>query len=69
MAGPRLAPPPPPRSIRRRHHDRDVEDAFKLHTLGRTRVLRETSPLEEVNEAFDDIPRARNKEPRVVLTV
>ena len=48
---------------------RDVEDVFKLHTLGRTRVLRETRPLEEVNEAFDDVEHARNKEPRVVLTV
>ena len=36
---------------------------------GRTRLLRETRPLEEVNEAFDDILHARNKEPRVVLTV
>ena len=34
---------------------RDVEDVFKLHTLGRTRVLHETRPLEEVNEAFDDV--------------
>jgi propanol-preferring alcohol dehydrogenase len=48
---------------------RDVEDVFKLHTLGRTRVLHETRPLEEVNEAFDDILHARNREPRVVLTV
>jgi len=42
---------------------------FKLHTLGRTRVLHETRPLEEVNEAFDDVLHARNKSPRVVLTV
>ena len=48
---------------------RDVEDLFKLHTLGHTRVLRETRPLEEVNEAFDDVQHARNKAPRVVLTV
>lgn len=48
---------------------RDVEDVFKLHTLGRTRVLHETRPLEEVNEAFDDVEHARNKAPRVVLTV
>ena len=26
-------------------------------------------PLEEVNEAFDDVEHARNKAPRVVLTV
>jgi propanol-preferring alcohol dehydrogenase len=42
---------------------------FKLHTLGRTRVLHETRPLEEVNDAFDDILHARNKAPRIVLTV
>ena len=48
---------------------RDVEDVFKLHVLGRTRVLRESRPLEEVNEAFDDVLHARNKAPRVVLTV
>ena len=48
---------------------RDVEDVFKLHTLGRTRVLHETRPLEEVNEAFDDVLHARNVAPRVVLTV
>jgi alcohol dehydrogenase, propanol-preferring len=48
---------------------RDVEDVFKLQTLGRTRVLHETCPLEEVNEAFDDVEHARNKAPRVVLTV
>jgi propanol-preferring alcohol dehydrogenase len=42
---------------------------FKLHTLGRTRVLHETRPLEDVNEAFDDILHARNKAPRVVLTI
>jgi alcohol dehydrogenase, propanol-preferring len=39
---------------------RDVDDVFELHTLGRTRVLRETRPLEEVTEAFDDVEHARN---------
>jgi alcohol dehydrogenase, propanol-preferring len=48
---------------------RDVEDLFKLHALGRTRVLHETRRLEEVNEAFDDVEHAGNKAPRVVLTV
>jgi alcohol dehydrogenase, propanol-preferring len=48
---------------------RDVEEVFELHTLGRTWVLHETRPIEEVNEAFDDVEHARNKEPRVVLTV
>jgi propanol-preferring alcohol dehydrogenase len=48
---------------------RDVEEVFELDTLGRTRVLHETRLIEEVNEAFDDVEHARNKEPRVVLTV
>jgi propanol-preferring alcohol dehydrogenase len=42
---------------------------MKAAVVNRTRVLRETRPLEEVNEAFDDVEHARNKEPRVVLTV
>ena len=42
---------------------------FTLHSLGRTRVIRETRPLEEVNEAFEDVLHARNKAPRVVLTI
>jgi propanol-preferring alcohol dehydrogenase len=29
---------------------RDVEDVFSLHTLGRTRVLRETRPLQASRE-------------------
>ena len=32
-------------------------------------MLHETRPLEEINEAFDDVEHARNNEPRVVLTV
>jgi hypothetical protein len=36
---------------------------------GLPRVLRERRPLEEVNEAFDDVLHARNTAPRVVLTV
>ena len=32
-------------------------------------VLHETRPLEEVNEAVDDVEHARNKAPRAVLTV
>ena len=47
------------------HHD--VEDAFKLHSLGRTRVLYETRKLEEVNAAFEDVEHERTKAPRVVL--
>jgi propanol-preferring alcohol dehydrogenase len=47
------------------HHD--LEDVFELHALGRTRVLYETRPLEQVNEAFEDVEQARTKAPRVVL--
>jgi propanol-preferring alcohol dehydrogenase len=47
------------------HHD--LEDVFKLHQLGRTRVLYETRPLEQVNEAFADVEHARTSAPRVVL--
>jgi alcohol dehydrogenase, propanol-preferring len=48
------------------HHD--LEDVFALHSLGRTRVLYETRPLDAVNEAFEDVEHARAKAPRVVLT-
>jgi propanol-preferring alcohol dehydrogenase len=47
------------------HHD--LEDVFKLHQLGRTRVIYETRPLDEVNEAFEEVEQARTKAPRVVL--
>jgi len=46
----------------RRHHH-DIEDAFKLHSLGRTRVLYETRKLEEVNEAFEDLEHERTNGP------
>ena len=45
------------------------DNYVKLPIFGRTRVLRETRPLEEINDAFDDVLHARNKHPRVVLTV
>ena len=48
------------------HHD--LEDVFRLHALGRTRVLYEMRPLEEVNEAFAEVESATTKMPRVVLT-
>jgi propanol-preferring alcohol dehydrogenase len=47
------------------HHD--LEDVFCLHALGRTRVLYETRPLEDVNEAFAEVEGATTKMPRAVL--
>jgi len=47
------------------HHD--LEDVFSLHAQGRTRVLYETRPLEDVNEAFAEVESASTKAPRVVL--
>lgn len=43
------------------------DDVLKPHPLGLTGALREPRPLEEVNEAVDDVLQARNKEPRVAV--
>jgi propanol-preferring alcohol dehydrogenase len=45
----------------------DLRDVFRLHELGRTKVLYETRSLDDVNEAFADVAEARTAEPRVVL--
>lgn len=37
----------------------DLADVFKLHRLGRTRVIREQRRLKEVNEAIEDILAGR----------
>ena len=34
---------------------RDLAETFELHAVGRTRVVRETRRLEQVNECFDDV--------------
>jgi alcohol dehydrogenase, propanol-preferring len=47
------------------HHD--LEDVFQLHASGRTRVLYETRPLEDVNDAFAEVEEARTNAPRLVL--
>jgi alcohol dehydrogenase, propanol-preferring len=47
--------------------NQDLQDVFRLHELGRTKVLYETRALDDVNEAFADVMEARTKEPRVVL--
>jgi propanol-preferring alcohol dehydrogenase len=37
----------------------DLREVFELHARGRTRVIRETRPLEEVNEAIADVEAGR----------
>jgi propanol-preferring alcohol dehydrogenase len=37
----------------------DLREVFELHAAGKTRVIRETRPLEEVNEAIADVEAGR----------
>ena len=37
----------------------DLAEVFRLHALGRTRVVAEPRKLEEVNESIDDVLHAR----------
>jgi len=37
----------------------DLRDVFELHGAGRTRVIRETRPLDDVNEAMADVEAGR----------
>lgn len=37
----------------------DLAEVFRLHALGRTRVIAETRSLEDVNQAIDDVLHAR----------
>jgi alcohol dehydrogenase, propanol-preferring len=37
----------------------DLAETFQLHAEGRTRIVRETRRLEEVNEAFEQIEKAQ----------
>jgi propanol-preferring alcohol dehydrogenase len=37
----------------------DLREVFELHAAGKTRVIRETRPLEEVNEAIADLEAGR----------
>jgi alcohol dehydrogenase, propanol-preferring len=39
----------------------DLAETFDLHAAGKTRLERETRELEEVNEAFDQVDRAKAK--------
>lgn len=45
----------------------DLREVFELHAAGKTRVMRETRPLDEVNEAIADV-EAGLVAARVVLT-
>ncbi|MFJ2781438.1 zinc-dependent alcohol dehydrogenase, partial [Kitasatospora sp. NPDC087315] len=37
----------------------DLAEVFRLHALGRTRVIRETRKLDDVNTCIDDILAGR----------
>lgn len=37
----------------------DLAEVFRLHALGRTRVVRETRRLEQVNECFEEVEKGR----------
>jgi propanol-preferring alcohol dehydrogenase len=39
----------------------DLAEVFKLHALGRTRVVRETRRLDEVNECFEEVEKGQVK--------
>jgi propanol-preferring alcohol dehydrogenase len=45
----------------------DVEEVFRLHVEGRTRVLRETRRLESVNESFAEVLAEETASPRLVF--
>jgi propanol-preferring alcohol dehydrogenase len=46
----------------------DLEEVFRLHVEGRTKVLRETRKLESVNESFEEVLREETASPRLVFT-
>jgi len=39
----------------------DLAEVFRLHALGRTRVVRETRKLEQVNECFEEVEKGQVK--------
>jgi len=47
----------------------DLAEVFRLHQLGRTRVLSERRPLERVNEAFDEVLEGSATTPRLVFVL
>jgi hypothetical protein len=40
---------------------------YELHADGRTKVRRESRPLEEVNQCFTEVLEGRTREPRIVF--
>jgi alcohol dehydrogenase, propanol-preferring len=46
----------------------DLEEVFRLHAEGRTRVLRETRRLEQVNESISEVLHESTATPRLVFT-
>jgi propanol-preferring alcohol dehydrogenase len=45
----------------------DLQEAYELHAMGKTRVLYETRKIDQVNEAFEEVEQARNPSPRLVF--
>ena len=43
----------------------DLREVFELHAAGKTRVIRETRPLSEINEAIADVDRPRARTDRL----
>ena len=39
----------------------DLQETYELHKMGKTRVIRETIKLEDVNHAFEEVEQARVK--------
>jgi propanol-preferring alcohol dehydrogenase len=39
----------------------DLAETFELHAAGRTKVVRETRKLADVNEAFEEVERGHAK--------
>jgi alcohol dehydrogenase, propanol-preferring len=47
----------------------DLEEVFRLHAEGRTRVLYETRELDQVNEAFGEVEAGTANAPRLVFSM
>ena len=45
---------------------KDLADVYAMHAQGRTRVIRETRQLAEVNESFEDVEKG-NVKARIVF--
>ena len=45
----------------------DLQETYRLHMEGKTKVLYEKRRIEQVNEAFEEVRSARNKTPRLVF--